>query len=74
MNTEYLYPKQKYAELQQSLNITKTNLSFRELQFFILEWRSLKYDTSKADHIKMRERWWMWNIMTIHPKDINQFI
>ena len=46
----------------------------RDMKFSLLEWCSLKYNTPKSEHRKMREKWWMWNIGAIHPIGINQFI
>ena len=57
-----------------SKHFTEKGHSVREMQFSLLEWCSLKYNTPKSEHRKMREKWWMWNIGAIHPIGINQFI
>ena len=53
---------------------TEKGHSVRDMKFSRLEWCSLKYNTPKSEHRKMREKWWMWNIRAIHPIGINQFI
>ena len=57
-----------------SKHFTEKGHSVRDMKFSRLEWCSLKYNTPKSEHRKMREKWWMWNIGAIHPIGINQFI
>ena len=57
-----------------SEHFTEQGYSVKDMQFSLLEWCSLKYNKAITDHRKMREKWWMWNIGTIHPIGINQFI
>ena len=75
MNTNCQSQKPKETRITPvSKHFTEKGHSVRDMQFSLLEWCSLKYNTPKSEHRKMREKWWMWNIGAIHPIGINQFI
>ena len=55
-----------------SKHFNETGHPLRDMQFSLLEWCSLKYNTDKSDHRKMVEKWCMCNVGAIHPIGINQ--
>ena len=59
MNMDYQSQKPKECRITPVIkHFTEKGYSGRDMQFSLLERCSLKYNTAKSDHTKMREKWW----------------